>query len=413
MNKLIKKLVESLFDDIDDIVDAKRQSTTISNNVINSELKNLSKYNITEYPDSFTDIDLAENLYNIGLIYINEACKNKYYIRYFNNVKKFQINCKFKDYDNSIDIDTIEIYGFGITNKYDLNCILHVNGKVITDIIFNIGQPHYNFEFILYDYSDKELFLQMFYLINTYIENGYKIKNIILNAEDDIYHKTKNIIIGDDRREIIEPNKVIHIKEEYINLYSKINIFVTNKNENPIKLTKLCKNIILGYSLICENLKAFESFLLYLKKLGFKSFKMEQQPLIMDPSEYNGFKYGEDLFKQFLIDYNIPNYKFSNKKDMNEIIYIIGNKVISHLQENNKLNAMQLTSPGYYSYMTSNKVIEKGKDEKGNFIIMQYKLDYDDNKVKDHVYSKTDWKVYQSGLIDLVDEDLYWSKMDK
>lgn len=121
---------------------------------------------------------------------------------------------------------------------------------------------------------------------------------------------------------------------------------------------------------------------------------MEQQPLIMDPSEYNGFKYGEDLFKQFLIDYNIPNYKFSNKKDMNEIIYIIGNKVISHLQENNKLNAMQLTSPGYYSYMTSNKVIEKGKDEKGNFIIMQYKLDYDDNKVKDHVYSKTDWKVY-------------------
>lgn len=74
---------------------------------------------------------------------------------------------------------------------------------------------------------------------------------------------------------------------------------------------------------------------------------------------------------------------------------------------------MQLTSPGYYSYMTSNKVIEKGKDEKGNFIIMQYKLDYDDNKVKDHVYSKTDWKVYQSGLIDLVDEDLYWSKMDK
>lgn len=47
MNKLIKKLVESLFDDIDDIVDAKRQSTAISNNVINSELKNLSKYNIT------------------------------------------------------------------------------------------------------------------------------------------------------------------------------------------------------------------------------------------------------------------------------------------------------------------------------------------------------------------------------
>ncbi len=412
MNKLIKKLVESLFDDIDDIVDTPER--TVSQELYNNEIRQLKKlpYNITEYPDSFVNFDRAENLYNIGLIYINEACKNKYYIRYFNNVKKFQINCKFKDYDNSIDIDTIEIYGFGRTNKYDLNCILHVNDKVITDIIFNMGQPHYNMEFIPYDYIGNELFLQMFYLINTYIENGYKIKNIILNAEDDIYHKTKNIIIGDARKEVIDPNKVIPIKEEYINLYSKINIFVTNNNETPIKLTKLCKNVILGYSLICENLKTFELFLLYLKKIGFKLFKMEQQPLIMNPSEYNGFKYGEDLFKQFLIDYNIPNYKFSNKKDMHEIINIIGNKVISHLQENNKLNAKSLSD--YSSnYMTSNKVIEKGKDEKGNFIIIQYKLDYDDDKVKDHVYSKTDWKVYQSGLIDLVDEDLYWSKMDK
>lgn len=409
MNKLIKKLVESLFDDIDDIVDIQQQSS-ISNNIINSELKKISKYNITEYPDSFTDIDLAENLYNTAIIYINEALKNKYYVRYFNAIKKFHINCKFKNYDNSVDIDTVEIYGFGRTNKYDLNCILHVNGKVITDIIFNIGNPHYNIEFIPYDYADKELFLQMFYLINTYIENGYKIKNIILNAEDDIYHKTKNIIIGDDAREIFDENKVIPIKDEYINLYNKINILITNNNENPVKLTKICKNVILGYSLICDNLKTFESFLLYLKKLGFKSFKMNQQPLMMEPSEYNGFKYGEDLFKQFLIDYNIPNYKFGNKKDMHEIINIIENKVILHLRENEELS---YKSSSWISYMSSNKVIQKGKDEKGNFIIIQFKLDYDDDKVKDHVYSKTDWKVYQSGRIDLVNDDLYWSKMNK
>ena len=408
MNKLIKKLVESLFDDIDDIVDVQQQSS-ISNDIINSELKKLSKYNITEYPDSFTDIDSAENLYNTAMIYINESLKNKYYVRYFNATKKFHINCKFKDYDDSVDIDTVEIYGFERTNKYDLNCILHVNDKVITDIIFNIGQPHDNIEFIPYDYADKELFLQMFYLINTYIENGYKIKNIILNAEDDIYHKTKNIIIG-DRREIFDENKIIPIKEEYINLYNKINIVVTNNNENPVKLTKICKNVILGHSLICDNLKTFESFLLYLKKLGFKSFKMNQQPLMMEPSEYNGFKYGEDLFKQFLIDYNIPNYKFSNKRDMHEIINIIENKVILHLQENEELSYKSLS---HMSYMSSNKVIEKGKDEKGNFIIIQYKLEYDDDKVKDHVYSKTDWKVYQSGRIDLVNDDLYWSKMNK
>lgn len=409
MNKLIKKLVESLFDDIGDIVDTQQQSS-ISHNIINSELKNLSKYNITEYPDAFTDIDLAENLYNTAMIYINEALKNKYYARYINSKKDFQIKCKFKDYDKSIDVDTIEIYGFNEhQNKFDLTCVLHVNGNIITDIIFNIGDPHYNIEFVSYDYVEHELFLCMFYLINTYIDNGYQIKNIILNGNEDIYRKTKDIIIGDDMREIFNENKISPIKDEYINTYKKINIIFTTNDENPVKLTKISKTVKFGHSVICDNLKSFESFLLYIKKLGFNTFKMAYQPLMMDNSEYNGFKYGEDLFKQFLIDNNISNYSFSNKRDMQELLTIIDNNVIKLLSENPKLDTSRL----YTSYMSSYEVIEKGKDEKGNFIVLKYKLEYDDTNVKDHVYTTTDWKIYRSGLINLINDDIFWSKMDK
>lgn len=410
MNKLIKKLVESLFDDIDDIVNVNTQSS-ISNDIINNELKKLQKYNITEYPDSFTDIDLAEKLYDMANIYIKESLKNKYYTRYFNSKKDFQIKCKFKDYDESIDTDTVEIYGFnGHQNKFELTSILHVNGNVITDIIFNIGSPHYNIEFVPYDYAEHELFLSMFYLINTYIDNGYQIKNIILNGDEEIYRKTKDIIIGDDRRELYDENKVNPIKDEYISIYKKINIFFTINGENPLKLSRISKTVKFGHSVICENLKSFESFLLYIKKLGFNTFKMMYQPLMIDNSEYNGFKYGEDLFKQFLIDNNISNYNFSNKRDMKEILTIINNNVIKLLSENDKLDTSRLL---YTSYTYDYKIIEKGKDEKGNFIILKYNLDYDDSNVKDHVYTKTEWKIYRSGLITLVNDDIFWSKMNK
>ena len=52
MNKLIKRLIESLFDDIDDIVDNDATQSVFTQKVIDDELNKLKNksWNKTEYP---------------------------------------------------------------------------------------------------------------------------------------------------------------------------------------------------------------------------------------------------------------------------------------------------------------------------------------------------------------------------
>ena len=71
MNKLIKRLIESLFDDIDDIVDNDATQSVFTQKVIDDELNTLKNksWNKTEYPSGYSDLDKAENLYKIGELY--------------------------------------------------------------------------------------------------------------------------------------------------------------------------------------------------------------------------------------------------------------------------------------------------------------------------------------------------------
>lgn len=409
MNKLIKKLVESLFDDIDDIVDTNIQNDKISKEIVNQDIKDIQKYqpyDVTKFPEDYIDFEHETKLYKIGDIYIQTALKNTYYIKYYNEVKKFAINCKFKGYDN-FDIDTVEIYSFDMmaSGTFFKKCILQINGNVIENMIFDIRQePNeiYNYEFLYNNYHGKALYMNIFYLINAYIDNNYVIKNIIINVDQIQLYCIKNICLGFDiKSDIFNINKISPIKDEYINTYKNIKIQVNGKVR---KLTALSKIFVFDKCSVFYDLKSFESFLFYLKKMGFTRLKMENQPYIMNPGDYNGFYYGEDLFKQFLIDNNIKTYTFREKKDKDEILRIITNKAIQNLKQNNELSVDEM------HYMSSDEIINKGKDEKGDYIIIKLKIDYDDKKVKDHVYYNTIWKFYSSGLYELENEDLYWSK---
>ena len=83
MNKLIKRLIESLFDDIDDIVDNDATQSVFTQKVIDDELNTLKNksWNKTEYPSGYSDLDKAENLYKIGELYIYHLLRNQFHIR--------------------------------------------------------------------------------------------------------------------------------------------------------------------------------------------------------------------------------------------------------------------------------------------------------------------------------------------
>ena len=78
MNKLIKRLIESLFDDIDDIVDNDATQSVFTQKIIDDELNTLKNksWNKTEYPSGYSDLDKAENLY-----YIYHLLRNQFHIR--------------------------------------------------------------------------------------------------------------------------------------------------------------------------------------------------------------------------------------------------------------------------------------------------------------------------------------------
>ena len=127
---------------------------------------------------------------------------------------------------------------------------------------------------------------------------------------------------------------------------------------------------------------------------------MNSQPSILQPSKYNGFEYGEDLFKQFIIDNNFEQYTF---KDLIKIETIINKETILYLQN----KGYNVPTYGYMTsiYYGSKDKGEQGKDEHGNFMKVRYMFEFDDKETNEHIYSINIWKFYKSGLC-LLDKEL-------
>lgn len=379
MNKLIKRLIESLFDDIDDIVDNDTTQSVLTQKVIDDELNTLKNKpcNKTEYPSGYSDLDNAENLYKIGELYISSITQLVPYKR----LDYYEIRCKFAGYNINDSYDCVEIY----IGNHKI-CSIYVTDNIIHKIIIYADDTN-DCEYVKYGIKKRFVYINTYFLMNVYIKNNYTVEKVFIDFEDGIPSKMKDIIMSSTDDYPITSD----------NLSSYVNTFVmsSTNDQKPISISKVWKTsyIKFEYPNVFDTLKSFDDFLNFLKKLGFKKYRMQSQPSILQPSEYKGFEYGEDLFKQFVIDNNFEQCTF---KDSIKIENIINKETILYLQN----KGYNVPTYNYMSsiYYGSKDKGEQGKDEHGNFMYVRYTFEFDDKETKEHIYSVNIWKFYKSGL---------------
>lgn len=403
MNKLIKRLIESLFDDIDDIVDNDATQSVFTQKVIDDELNTLKNksWNKTEYPSGYSDLDKAENLYKIGELYISSITQLVSYKR----LDYYEIRCKFAGYNINDSYDCVEIY---IRNHKI--CSIYVTDNIIHKIIIYASDAN-DSEYVTYSTKKHFVYINTYFLMNVYIKNNYTIKSLFIDFKDEK-------IPSDIKYIYIESSEDYPITFDNINSY--VNTFVISESDNyfdninsdviqetsvskHISIAKAWKRAFITFtsSTVFDDLKSFDAFLNYFKKQGFKRYKMESQSPCVHPGEYNGFKYGEDLFNQFVIDNNFERYLY--KKDKDEIETIINKETILYLQN----KGYNVPTYGYMTsiYYGSKDKGEQGKDEHGNFMKVRYMFEFDDKETNEHIYSINIWKFYKSGLC-LLDKEV-------
>ena len=386
MNKLIKRLIESLFDDIDDIVDTDTTQSVFTQKVIDDELNTLKNKpcNKTEYPSGYSDLDNAENLYKIGELYISPITQLVPYMR----LDYYEIRCKFAGYNINDSYDCVEIY---IRNHKI--CSIYVTDNIIHKIII-YADDNNDCEYVKYGIKKRFVDINTYFLMNVYIKNNYTVEKVFIDFEDGIPSKRKDIIMSSTNDYPITSD----------NLSSYVNTFVmsSTNDQKPISISKVWKTsyITFEYPTVFDTLKSFDDFLNFLKKLGFKRYRMNSQPYILQPSKYKGFEYGEDLFKQFVIDNNFEQCTF---KDFTRIENIINNETILYLQN----KGYNVPTYNYWTsiYYGSKDKGEQGKDEHGNFMKVKYMFEFDDKETNKHIYSVNIWKFYKSGLC-LLDKEI-------
>lgn len=386
MNKLIKRLIESLFDDIDDIVDNDTTQSVFTQKVIDDELNTLKNkpWNKTEYPSGYSDLDNAENLYKIGELYISPITQLVPYMR----LDYYEIRCKFAGYNINDSYDCVEIY---IRNHKI--CSIYVTDNIIHKIII-YADDNNDCEYVKYGIKKRFVYINTYFLMNVYIKNNYTVEKVFIDFEDGIPSKMKDIIISSTNDYPITSD----------NLSSYVNTFVmsSTNDQKPISISKAWKisYITFEYPNVFDTLKSFDDFLNFLKKLGFKRYRMNSQPSILQPSKYKGFEYGEDLFKQFVIDNNFEQCTF---KDFSRIENIINKETILYLQN----KGYNVPTYNYWTsiYYGSKDKGEQGKDEHGNFMKVKYMFEFDDKETNKHIHSVNIWKFYKSGLC-LLDKEV-------
>ena len=183
MNKLIKCLIESLFDDIDDIVDNDVTQSVFTQKVIDDELNTLKNkpWNKTEYPSSYSDLDNAENLYKIGELYISSITQLVSYKR----LDYYEIRCKFAGYNINDSYDCVDI---SIGNHKI--CSIYVTDNIIHKIIIYASDAN-DCEYVTYGTKKRFVYINTYFLMNVYIKNNYTVEKVFIDFEDRIPSKMK------------------------------------------------------------------------------------------------------------------------------------------------------------------------------------------------------------------------------
>ena len=261
MNKLIKRLIESLFDDIDDIVDNDATQSVFTQKVIDDELNTLKNkpWNKTEYPSSYSDLDNAENLYKIGELYISSITQLVSYKR----LDYYEIRCKFAGYNINDSYDCVDI---SIGNHKI--CSIYVTDNIIHKIIIYANDDN-DCEYVTYGTRRHYVYINTYFLMNVYIKNNYIVEKVFIDFEDGIPSKMKDIIMNSTDDYPITSD----------NLSSYVNTFVmsSSNDQKPLSISKVkewkASYVNFEHPTVFDNLKSFDDFLNFLKNQDLRNIE--------------------------------------------------------------------------------------------------------------------------------------------
>ena len=379
MKKLIKQLVESLFDD-DDILDV--DDLEFSSKMLKGELAILQKAkgNITQYPDDFEDVQYAQELNEVADIFLRSLDIDNVY----KNETEYVYECEFKDYSENkrMEYDRIYFYSRNPQNHSRQKMLFHLNLKGHHVYYLQYVDP-YNNGYSAFNIMGKEDKVRFMDILPNILKEC-DIDEIRLYTRDNQDPKKIKTYIFNGRAR----DKQQIITKETIAKMPVFTIPTTTTGYAPIVQVNKTAKIEFSYQLRFDTYETLWEFFQYFKRQGFKKYKLTSLLNVLDEeTEYDGISDSTELFNKFMVDNNFELYSFSQKDD---IEYVVNQEAYQYCREN--LGYQENIGMLHYCEWA-----EKGKDDKGQFLYIRFNGDYNDF-VGRHRYVKLLYKFYKSGL---------------
>ena len=379
MKKLIKQLVESLFDD-DDILDV--DDLEFSSKMLKGELAILQKAkgNITQYPDDFEDVQYAQELNEVADIFLRSLDIDNAY----KNEIEYVYECEFKDYSENkrMEYDRIYFYSRNPQNHSRQKMLFHLNLKGHHVYYLQYVDP-YNNGYSAFNIMSKEDKVRFMDILPNILKEC-DIDEIRLYTRDNQDPKKIKTYIFNGRAR----DKQQIITKETIAKMPVFTIPTTTTGYAPIVQVNKTAKIEFSYQLRFDTYETLWEFFQYFKRQGFKKYKLTSLLNVLDEeTEYDGISDSTELFNKFMVDNNFELYLFSQKDD---IEYVVNQEAYQYCREN--LGYQENIGMLHYCEWA-----EKGKDDKGQFLYIRFNGDYNDF-VGRHRYVKLLYKFYKSGL---------------
>ena len=381
MKKLIKQLVESLFDD-DDILDVDDYGLEISSKMLKGQLAILQKAkgNITQYPDDFEDVQYAEELNDVAQIFLRSLDIDNYY----KNETEYVYECEFKDYSENkrMEYDRIYFYSRNPQNHSRQKMLFHLNLKGHHVYYLQYVDP-YNNGYSKLNSTGKEDEVRFMDILPNILKECDIDEIRLYTRENQDPKKIKTYVfngIARDKQQIIT--------KETIAKMPVFTIPTTTTGYAPITQVNKSAKIRFSYQLRLDTYETLWEFFQYFKRQGFKKYEWTSLFNVQDKeSDYEGISSSRELFDKFMVDNKFEVYSFSQK---NDIEYAVNQEAYRYCRKN--LGYQENIGMLHYCEWK-----EKGKDDKGQFVYIRFCCEYNDFDGR-HRYVKLLYRFYKSGL---------------
>lgn len=382
MKKLIKQLVESLFDD-DDILDVDDYGLEAASKMLKGQLAILQKAkgNITQYPDDFEDVQYAEELNDVAQIFLRSLDIDNYY----KNETEYVYECEFKDYSENkrMEYDRIYFYSRNPQNHSRQKMLFHLNLKGHHVYYLQYVDP-YNNGYSKLNSTGKEDEVRFMDILPNILKECDIDEIRLYTRENQDPKKIKTYVfngIARDKQQIITKETIV-----------KMPVFTipttTTTGYAPITQVNKSAKIRFSYQLRLDTYETLWEFFQYFKRQGFKKYEWTSLFNVQDKeSDYEGISSSRELFDKFMVDNNFEVYSFSQK---NDIEYAVNQEAYRYCRKN--LGYQENIGMLHYCEWK-----EKGKDDKGQFVYIRFCCEYNDFDGR-HRYVKLLYRFYKSGL---------------